>query len=136
MLKAIISGKPIAAPRPRVTRRGQTYMPATYSKHKDSIIQVLKDTMESSNWKQGEDSPCRLSIRFIHKRPKRMYKTGGRSPKITRPDVDNLTKTVMDSIQSSGLIKDDSQIVELHVIDLYGDKDETPHTEICLEIWK
>jgi len=131
-----IEGKPYPCPRPRTTKKGHTYMPKDYNEQKKKNIEMMEKRLEIGTWKKEEDRPCKLTVMFIHKRPQRMYSTGGRSPKVTRPDIDNLLKTVMDTIQSAGLIKDDSQIVSVHCIDLYGAKDEKPHTDILLELYK
>lgn len=131
-----IDGKPYPCPRPRTTKTGHTYMPKQYTEQRQKNIEKMEKKLEVGTWKRGEERPCKLTVMFIHKRPLRMYNTGGRSPKVTRPDIDNLLKTVMDLIQYAGLIKDDSQIVSIHCIDLYGAKDEKPHTDITLELYK
>jgi Holliday junction resolvase RusA-like endonuclease len=74
------------------------------------------------------DEPCQVGIVFIYphtKESKRIAdKTGADVVnKSTRPDLDNLSKSVLDCLVDSGWIKDDGLIVELILRKGHG---ETP----------
>ena len=61
--------------------------------------------------------PLKVDLKFYITRPpsvpkKRLYP-------ITRPDIDNYTKLVLDALNQY-LFEDDSQIVELHAMKAYG----------------
>lgn len=113
-----IEEEPVSCPRPRVTRRGRTYMPQKYIDYKEKIVKLLKEELSISSWQEGEVRPVKLQCKFIHKRPKYLKK-GERVHKATRPDLDNLLKTVLDCLQDANVIKDDSQFVVFEKIEKY-----------------
>lgn len=130
---AHIEKPPMACPRPRATRTGRIYMPDKYLEYKKEVVQILEDNLSVSFWTPEESRPMKLICKFIHKRPKRLGK-GPRVVKTTRPDIDNLLKTILDCLQDAKVIKDDSFIIELsNVQDLYGYHGEEPSTTIILE---
>lgn len=43
------------------------------------------------------------------------------APKVTRPDLDNMAKSIIDAAMAVGYFKDDSQICELHLSKIYSD---------------
>ncbi|ARJ08752.1 MULTISPECIES: RusA family crossover junction endodeoxyribonuclease [Bacilli] len=103
---------PIGSPRPRFRKSGkfvQTYMPAAYTKHKEYIKEQMPKLMIESKLK--------VSLLFCFEPPKSWSKkkktTAIGQYKHTKPDIDNLIKTVLDAANSH-LWKDDNQIVEIH----------------------
>lgn len=80
--------------------------------------------------------PVRMVMLFINHRPKRLYRKkdpDGRVPCPNFPDWDNTGKTISDSL--NGVVyKDDKQIYDCHVIQMYSAKGEDPHIEIS--IWE
>ena len=61
------------------------------------------------------DGPISVAVRFRFPMPKSRPTTDKDRvmiPKTTRPDLDKLQRAIGDSLQASGLIGDDSQIVE------------------------
>ena len=71
-----------------------------------------------------------ISIKFIHKRPKRLG-IGSRVPKSTIPDGDNLLKLVLDALE--GIIyKNDGQFCKYNVEDWYGDSEDSPQIIITI----
>lgn len=84
-------------------------------------------------------TPLQLDLRFYFTRPKSHYKTGKNAHLLkdnppeyhtARPDVDNLSKFVMDALNKI-YWKDDSYIVSLNVQKMYS---ENPRTEIEISI--
>jgi crossover junction endodeoxyribonuclease RusA len=72
-----------------------------------------------------------MNIRFFFPRPKSHYRTGKNAGILkdtapiaftSKPDIDNLQKAVMDALMIVGLIKDDSQVVEIVAAKSYAEK--------------
>lgn len=60
------------------------------------------------------EGPTRVGIVFVYPHTKQTAKIKANSvPKVTRPDVDNLAKSVLDCMVEAGWLKDDNLIVEL-----------------------
>lgn len=111
---------PIGSPRPRFANRGkyvQTYMPATYTAHKAFIQRQMPKAMLESD--------LIVTIEFLFNPPqswsnkKRLAMIG--QYKRTKPDIDNLIKTVLDAANKH-LWKDDNQIVEVRSFKKYADE--------------
>ncbi|MDU0422525.1 RusA family crossover junction endodeoxyribonuclease [Staphylococcus haemolyticus] len=111
---------PIGSPRPRFSRRGsfiQTYMPASYTAHKRYIQDQLPKEMLNTQLK--------VSLYFYFKPPKSWSKNQKLIAigqyKRTKPDIDNLIKTVLDAANNH-LWRDDNQIVEIHSFKQYAEE--------------
>lgn len=111
---------PIGSPRPRFRNTGrfvQTYMPTSYTKHKDFIREQMPNTLLDGNLK--------VTLSFYFKVPKswsnrkKLLAIG--QYKRTKPDIDNLIKTVLDAANDH-LWKDDNQIVEIHSFKQYAEE--------------
>lgn len=111
---------PMASPRPRFANRGkfvQTYMPATYTAHKAFIQKQMPKAMLEND--------LIVTIEFLFNPPaswsnkKRLAMIG--QYKRTKPDIDNLIKTVLDAANKH-LWKDDNQIVEVRSFKKYADE--------------
>ena len=126
-----LKGQPIALPRQRFTRTGHSYKPASYMKRREADVLILR----SSHLGDAIGEPIKIVIEFFHKRPKRLMRLKD-SPnaieKDTRPDIDNLSKHVLDALQAANVIKDDGLVWHLTCIDMYCAKDEEPHTLITI----
>lgn len=118
---------PIGSPRPRFRNTGrfvQTYMPTSYTKHKDYIREQMPKTLLDKNLK--------VTLLFYFKPPKSWSKRKKLLAigqyKRTKPDIDNLIKTVLDAANEK-VWNDDNQIVEIRSIKQYA---ETP--KIIMEV--
>lgn len=118
---------PIGSPRPRFRNTGrfvQTYMPTSYTKHKDYIREQMPETLLNKNLK--------VTLLFYFKPPKSWSKRKKLLAigqyKRTKPDIDNLIKTVLDAANEK-VWNDDNQIVEIRSIKQYA---ETP--KIIMEV--
>ena len=132
----VILGKPVAQKRHRYTfKKGfaRNYDPS-FTDKKNFKIKV----MEFSPYKMVKGA-IMLSLTFYMPRPKNHYRTGKFSNllrvdaptnHITKPDIDNLSKFVMDALQGI-LWDDDCYINALDAKKAYSDK---PRTEI--EYWQ
>lgn len=66
----------------------------------------------------GEPIPLRVSIAFTFKAGRR--KDVG-APKVTRPDLDNMAKGLLDCLTQSRLLMDDSQVCDLRLSKTFGE---------------
>ena len=116
-----VYGLPIPKGRPRFARRGKFMVAYTDGKTKnaedDFKLQSLKYKPEFPS-----QSPLRLHLEFYMVKPKSKPKKI--TEWTTKPDIDNLQKLVMDSLNGIYWL-DDSQIVELSGIKKYGLRNHT-----------
>ncbi|UXR73317.1 RusA family crossover junction endodeoxyribonuclease [Staphylococcus sp. IVB6238] len=120
--------KPMGSPRPRFSRQGRfvrTYMPSNYTRHKKFIAEQMPDLDSVSDIK--------LTVEFyfppLRSWSKKRLREKLLSYKRTKPDLDNLLKTVLDA--GNGKIwKDDNQIVEIRTFKKY---DYIPRTVLIIE---
>ena len=101
----IIGGKPMPCPRPRKGKHG-VYMPPKYMAHKEEMIKQIKRLMEDKGIVERISGPLAVSIVFVHKRTRDLKKKSApdsRVFKVTRPDIDNLQKTIFDALQGAEL---------------------------------
>lgn len=121
--------EPLSSPRPRFRNNGkfvQTYMPNSYIQHKENLRWQMPMLMI--------DNPIKLIIAFYFpllkswSKKKRLEMIG--QYKKTKPDIDNLIKTVLDA-GNNHLWLDDNQIVEIKSFKKY---DEEAKIVIYLDI--
>lgn len=130
-----VYGEPIAQKRHRSTSingKLRQYDPSS-DKKGDFLLMCLKKKPKQPI----KDSPIRIVIKFVFKRPKSHYGTGKNILKlkeiapdkhINKPDIDNLLKFVMDAL--NGIYwHDDSQIFSVDASKFYGD---VPLTEVAI----
>lgn len=110
---------PIGSPRPRFRNTGrfvQTYMPTSYTKHKDFIREQMPNALL--------DGELKVTLSFYFKPPKswsnrkKLLAIG--QYKRTKPDIDNLIKTVLDAANKK-VWQDDNQIVEISSLKQYAE---------------
>lgn len=127
ILSLTIPMQPIPKARPRVVGRH------TYTPKRTKDAQAMIATHVQAKYK-GDLLTCPIGIKvvFIHKRPKNL-KGSERVLKHTRPDGDNLVKTVTDAIE--GIVyKNDGQICFWHMEDWYAKREE--QACIMLDLYK
>lgn len=121
---------PVAKSRPRFTKSGHTYTPAKTKNYEKAIKAELVA-------KRPEiiEGACHLDITFVRNIPKSWSKKKKQQAidheirPVTRPDLDNYEKAVMDAANGF-LYKDDSQIVSKNTRKIYG---EVPKVIIKIE---
>ena len=122
-----VPGEPVPQPRPRVSTRGgfaRAYVPAKHPVHayRDAIATAARAAGAGVH---GE--PVSVVIDFVWERPKsHMRKSGVKpdAPVLPRPDLDNTTKAVLDSLNGVAW-EDDSQVQRLVVEKSYGPEART-----------
>lgn len=129
--KLIIPGEPVAKARPRFnTKTGVAYTPKRTRSFETIVREVAYNKIVDVL-----TGPVRMEIVFCFPRPKnKIWKTKPmpREWKLTRPDWDNLGKSVCDALNGIAYI-DDSQIVDIRIRKYICAGDEKPHTEIVIE---
>jgi Holliday junction resolvase RusA-like endonuclease len=134
-IEITIPGEPKTQQRHRTFKRGTftgTYDPSEKDK-KNFLVLCMGNKPD-----RPIDSPINMELKFYSGRPKNHYGTGKNANvlkqnapyfNISRPDIDNLQKFVMDSLNSI-FYRDDSLICLLSSVKLY---DDIPRTEITIE---
>ena len=122
----------VPQPRPRFSRAtGRVYMPKQYKKWilDTTIIMRRQGALEPLT------GPTEARIVFVVERPKsrtRKNNKNQRIPKDTKPDLDNMVKSIMDALQISCILKNDSCVYRLTTEKWYGKEGEGHQTTIFL----
>ena len=121
-----VSGNPVPQPRPRVSTRGgfaRAYVPSKHPVH-DYRTQLADAARAAGLTPTGE--PLDVVIDAVFERPKsHLLKSGVKktAPRLPRPDVDNVAKAVLDSLQD--VMGDDSLVARLVVEKSWGTEART-----------
>ena len=96
-----------------------------------AILQMQKQKAEKI------EGAVNMSITYAFRRPQSLSKKerneidGGKTvPKTTKPDIDNLTKAILDALNGIAW-KDDAQVTQINVHKIRSAKDQ-----IEIEIWE
>lgn len=101
-------------------RRVYTKAPVRKS-HKLLLAEMLQEARLLGVEKYcGPVTAWRVCVEYIY-RPRTLRRKDFGAPKVTRPDLDNLTKSVLDALTESGLaFSDDSQVAALEMSKRYA----------------
>jgi len=130
----VIPGAPIGKGRPRATKMGnhvRLYTPKRTADWERSSAFIMKNEWGSAPM----DSICRVSIIAVFPRPKRLLRKKDPEHRLwhsSKPDIDNVCKSVLDSMVMAGVIRDDTQVVILTAKSVYASKSEGPCVEVKL----
>jgi Holliday junction resolvase RusA-like endonuclease len=107
------------------------YEKSNVTKARNALINALK------NCSNGETINCLPAysclIVYVYK-PKTLKRKDFGKPKTTRPDVDNITKLVLDAITDSHIAwMDDGQVTTLAMRKRYAEDDEAPFVYINID---
>lgn len=129
-IRVVVPGQPVAKGRPRVTRKGHAYTP----KRTRDYEKLVKECWISAGSASVGRSQVIMIINLYMKIPKSESKKkkqqmlAGEIPHVKKPDVDNIAKCIIDSLNSLAY-DDDSQITQLRVSKTYSDN---PRAEILI----
>ncbi len=136
-----VYGTPLAQKRHRHFSRGKFTQVYDPSKHdKTDFQKVLLQVKSENNLTKPLEGALSMKIVFSFERPKSHYRTGKYSGMVKesapiehtkKPDLDNLAKFVMDSMNKM-IFNDDSQVSSLLLIKKYAEDGEEANTEIRL----
>ena len=132
--ECLIPGPPIGKGRPRATAVSghvRLYTPKKTADWERSAALLVRNA-----WMRGpSDDLCRADIVAVFSRPQRLLRKKDPFERFWhggKPDIDNVAKSVLDSLVMAGVIRDDKQVVELFVRSVYVSKEEGPCVEIRL----
>ena len=132
--KATIMGPPIGKGRPRYSARGGHVR--AYTPKKTAQWEAVAASTLAASWNRPPLScPMSVGILALFPRPQRMVwkrKAMEREPYIQKPDVDNVAKAVLDSMEKAGVMRDDKSVWSLDLIALYCDGSEAPRIEVLV----
>jgi Holliday junction resolvase RusA-like endonuclease len=121
-----IAGDPVPQPRPRVSTAGgfaRAYVPKTHPVH--AYRQAVALAARAAGLRD-EARPVSVVIDAVFGRPKsHLNKSGVKAsaPQLPRPDVDNIGKAVLDSLQD--VMGDDTMVSRLVVEKSWGTEGRT-----------
>ena len=121
-----VPGNPVPQPRARVSTRGgfaRAYVPGKHPVHdyRRAVEAAAKAAGLRSAARPLTVSICAVFARPVSHRARQGLRKG--APVLPRPDVDNLAKAVLDSLQ--GVMGDDTMVETLLVSKHYGDEGYT-----------
>lgn len=135
----VVPGIPVAQPRQRhrVISSGGRQFVQNYVATRDPVNAFKAAVQLAASQKRVKciDGPVRLHLQFIFSRAKcRTWKNKPmvRCPKVTKPDVDNLAKSVMDALTHGLAWRDDCQVCCLTVEKCEAAGGEQPHTVVSI----
>ena len=129
-----IPGAPIGKGRPRGASIGgqvRLYTPKKTADWERSAAMVM-----TSVWRKAPlDEPVEVEIAAFAHRPKRLLRQ--KDPdhviyKTSKPDADNICKCALDALVMAGVLRDDSLVVKVTILDFYAERDRGPR--LCLRM--
>lgn len=129
-IELLVTGQPIPWARVRHnSRTGVHFNPPRYANWKAAAVQAFR--LQA----RGRSLQGAVTLNFISvfQRPKGRKHSAVRELRLGAPDVDNLGKAIMDSLEKSKILRNDSQVAELYCLRLYGRTGEAPCTEITVQ---
>jgi len=137
MIEFTVPGIPVAQPRQRtrVANFGGRMVAQIYTPAKHPANE-FKAAVRNA-FPKGEavsDQPLQMLLRFVFPRPASKTRKRGdnpRLPKTSKPDCDNLAKTVMDALNGIAY-RDDSQVWNLTVEKIIGLPGETSRVDVVI----
>lgn len=132
-VKFTVLGTPTAKGRPRMTRQGHTYTPQKTAMYENLVR--LEYQRQCGSFQFSRDAS--LDVRMIAYYPipksvskkKRQMMAEHRIRPMKRPDVDNVCKSILDSLNQIAY-HDDAQVVDCQIRKFYGD---TPKVTVTIE---
>lgn len=129
-MKLIIPGEPMGKQRPRVTRFG-TYTPKKTVEYENWVktCYTLSETRDKLEGTIKAEIKAYMSIPKSTSKKKRQEMLEGKIRPTKKPDVDNMAKIILDSLNKLAF-DDDKQVVYCSIEKWYG---ENPRVELVLE---
>ena len=124
MIEFEILGKPLGKARPRVTRKGFTYTPQKTVNYENLIRWTFRSEFPNHKPFEGyieAEIKAIFDIPKSYSKKKTLELLDGNCNYDHTPDVDNVAKIVLDSLNGIAY-KDDSQVTVLKVIKEYGEQ--------------
>ena len=124
MIKFEVLGKPVAKGRPRLGRNGHTYTPEKTVNYENLVkltfMKEYKNFVPLENYIEANITAIfEVPKSYSKKKTKELLE--GSNNYDHKPDLDNITKIILDSLNGLAY-KDDSQITILHANKEYGEQ--------------
>ncbi|CAB5238231.1 Rus Holliday junction resolvase [uncultured Caudovirales phage] len=122
------------------TRDGRQFIgkmaKSSAKKWSNTAVLLMKSEFNKQRWKPL-DAPCQVGIILVYphtKESKRLQEKTGKQLiiKSTRPDVDNVVKSILDCLVDSQWLTDDGLIVELIIKKFHG---TTPSVIVDIDVY-
>ena len=113
-IRAFVPGLIVPKQSARFSRSGRTYQPAAVTAYKT----LVSDTISTARGGHSVGGPVSVVLVLVMPRSGATMKRAsptGRIPHDVTPDIDNLTKAILDGITAGGAWVDDGQVVHLDV---------------------
>lgn len=123
-MKLTFPGEPIAKQAVKTTMRGgwaRHYYPPKTSK----ALKAMRALVHAEHGHAPMTGAVRLQVLFVRARLQ-SHKKGRQYYPVTRPDLDNCLKLLLDALQPD-VLSDDNQVVSIWADKIYG---ENPRTEV------
>ncbi len=134
ILRATILGEPVGKGRPRVVTvqgRPRGVTPPKTRAWEQAAAWVLRHAHSGP----PVEGPVCVVVDAIKSRPMRLLRRkdpDGLLWRTTKPDVDNVSKAVLDALEKAGVIRNDTQVVELTARSLYTERTGTARVEVTV----
>lgn len=126
-----IPGEPVGKGRPRFARVGagvRTYTPERTARYEDRVALVASTVLP----RLERDVPVSVQIVAVFTRPKRLERRKDpdhQLPHTSRPDLDNITKAVLDGLKAH---LRDEQVDVILARKAFAERGGQPRTEVCI----
>lgn len=129
---------PFARPRPG---GGHFYQLPSYAAWRASATLVLRAHASRLRCPRIDAGPVAVSVVAVHPRaaerpawcPRAAWAPGGRVPAVTRMDLDNVVKAVLDALADAGVFADDRQVCRVQANSYYAATGEAPAVHVGWE---
>lgn len=137
-LTVTVTGRPVQQGSKVANRFGHGVRDAnakTLKPWRNEVSGCVAAAMSDTGW-ATLDGPIGIELTFTHPRPAAHYGTGRNAGvlkpaapiwKATAPDVDKLTRAILDSLTDARAIRDDARVARLVVDDLWADDSPGVH---------
>lgn len=123
IVQTFVPGVPIPQGSKQAFQRGGRIVLVEANKKLPAWRQTVKENLEAANVScQALEAPVSLEVVFWLPRPKSVK----RKFYTTKPDLDKLIRAINDAATDAGVIKDDSQVVEIVAMKFYEGENLPP----------
>jgi Holliday junction resolvase RusA-like endonuclease len=121
--------KPMAKQSFRTTRKGYKYLDASVMKYRKTLRTMARIQMREQK-AEKLDGAISIEILYAFQRPQSLRKkerseidSGKSMPKTTKPDIDNLTKAILDALNGIAW-NDDAQVAQITAKKVWSKQDQ------------
>lgn len=135
MIRLTIPGTPVAKGTGKIDARGKfaRLVPNQKTVNFENLVKLCASELNA----EPIEGPIRVHIEAYWPMKGQPLKNGyrPRMPKATKPDADNLSKSVLDGMEGV-LFPHDAAVVDLRVLKWHSAQGEMPRTEVVIEAVK